>query len=231
MSALWISRYAKLTEFLGMVLGPDYEIVLHDLQDPERSIVAIANGHVSGRTIGAPLTSVALQAIVNHSRETSDFRLNYAGISKDNKLLRSSTFYIRDEAGTLVGLLSRYRELSDRILKLRHPDIFIDINFVYNEASRSAADGRVGTEDEPFHDSSRELMENLLAQTSLTQHKGAILKLPPRKKFALITELEAGGFFRAKGAVKQIANRLGCSQTTIYRYLERIADEKAGGGG
>jgi predicted transcriptional regulator YheO len=237
MSAPWISRYAKLTEFLGMVLGPDYEIVLHDLRVPEHSVVAIANGHVSGRTIGAPLTSVALQAIVNHSHETSNFRLNYAGISKDSKLLRSSTFYIKDEAGTLVGLLcvnfddSRYRELSDRILKLRHPDIFVDINFAYDDALRSGQDEQEGAEAERFQGSSYELMENMLDQTSLKQHEGTAHKLPPRKKFTLITELEAGGFFRIKGAVKQIADRLGCSQTTIYRYLARIAEERASGGG
>jgi predicted transcriptional regulator YheO len=232
MSARWMPRYAKLTEFLGLVLGPDYEIVLHDLQDPERSIVAIANGHVSGRTTGAPLTSVTLQAIVNHSHETSDYRLNYAGIAKDNKLLRSSTFFIRDEAATLVGLLcinfddSRYRDVSERILKLRHPDIFVDINFAYNDALVAIETVPASAEAERLHNSPQELMQNMLAQTVLAQHKHAADKLPPRKKFALITELEAKGFFRVKGAVKQIADRLGCSQTTIYRYLTRITEEK-----
>lgn len=237
MSARWIPRYARLVEFLGMVLGPDYEIVLHDLNDPERSILAIANGHVSGRTIGAPLTSVALQSIAHHSHETSEYRLNYAGIAQGNKLLRSSTLFIKDEMGTLVGLLcinfddGRYRELSDRILKLRHPDIFVDISFAYNEALSTMDDVSAAVDLDGFQSSPAELMESMFAQTVQVEHRNSVDKLPPRKKFALITELEAKGFFRIKGAVKQIADRLGCSQTTVYRYLTRIATERGGKNG
>ena len=56
-----LQHYIKLTEFLGQALGPDYEVALHDLTDKNRSIIAIANNHVSGREVGAPLTNVALQ--------------------------------------------------------------------------------------------------------------------------------------------------------------------------
>ena len=38
-----LQHYIKLTEFLGLALGPDYEIALHDLTDKNRSIIAIAN--------------------------------------------------------------------------------------------------------------------------------------------------------------------------------------------
>ena len=36
-----LQHYIKLTEFLGRTLGPDYEIVLHSLEDKEKSIIAI----------------------------------------------------------------------------------------------------------------------------------------------------------------------------------------------
>ena len=55
-----LQHYIKLTEFLGQALGPDYEVALHDMTDKNRSIVAIANNHISGREIGAPLTNMAL---------------------------------------------------------------------------------------------------------------------------------------------------------------------------
>ena len=42
-----LQQYVKLTEFLGFALGPDYEVALHDLTDKNRSIIAIANGHVA----------------------------------------------------------------------------------------------------------------------------------------------------------------------------------------
>ena len=54
-----ISSYIHLVHFLGEVLGPDYEIALHDAKKPSQSIVAIVNNHISGRDIGAPLTDWA----------------------------------------------------------------------------------------------------------------------------------------------------------------------------
>ena len=44
-----------VVSFLGEALGPDYEVVLHDLTSEDGTIVAIVNNHISGRTEGAPL--------------------------------------------------------------------------------------------------------------------------------------------------------------------------------
>ena len=71
-----LQHYVKLTEFLGQALGPDYEVALHDLTDKNRSIIAIAINHVSGREIGAPLTNVALSILRDKSYENSDYRLH-----------------------------------------------------------------------------------------------------------------------------------------------------------
>ena len=82
-----LQHYVKLTEFLGYALGPDYEVALHDLTDKNRSIIAIANNHVSGREVGAPLTNVALSILRDKSYERADFRLNYYGVSVNGKEL------------------------------------------------------------------------------------------------------------------------------------------------
>ena len=67
MASQLLQQYVKLTEFLGHTLGPDYEVALHDLTDRNRSIVAIANSHVSGRKLGAPLTNTALKILRDKS--------------------------------------------------------------------------------------------------------------------------------------------------------------------
>ena len=56
-----LAPYAEMVEFLGEALGKEYEVVLHDLTNPECSIVAIANGELSGRSIGGPVTDFAFQ--------------------------------------------------------------------------------------------------------------------------------------------------------------------------
>ena len=43
-----MQEYCELVGFLGKVLGQDYEVVLHDLSNMDNSVVAVANGHVSG---------------------------------------------------------------------------------------------------------------------------------------------------------------------------------------
>ncbi|MDR2784579.1 MAG: PAS domain-containing protein, partial [Treponema sp.] len=45
-----------IVEFLGEACGENCEIVLQDLREGKMEIVAIANGHISGRTVGAPPT-------------------------------------------------------------------------------------------------------------------------------------------------------------------------------
>ena len=45
-----LEPYRTLVSFLGEALGPDYEVVLHDLTSEEGTIAAIVNNNISGRT-------------------------------------------------------------------------------------------------------------------------------------------------------------------------------------
>ena len=49
MDAELIRQYTLIVDFLGHVLGPDYEIALHELEDDSNRIIAIANGEQIGR--------------------------------------------------------------------------------------------------------------------------------------------------------------------------------------
>ena len=123
-------HYTRLVEFLGHVLGPDYEIILHEILPEQSPVASIANGGISGRDVGAPITNAALRMIMQKQYETSDYNLNYTGQLANGKTIRSSTMFIKD-GGKLVGLLcinfddSRFHEISDAILKLIHPDDFV----------------------------------------------------------------------------------------------------------
>lgn len=226
MPAPWVRTYIKLTEFFGQLLGPDYEVVLHDVQNSENSVIAIANGHISGRTLGAPLTSTALQAIASRDHANLDFRSNYTGIAPNGKLLRSSTFYIKNGEGELVGLLcvnfddSRYRELSSNILRLCHPDAFVSNNFAFSQ-TRLDDSLQAGGMHESFQSSLSELTDDVFNQ-ALKQRGKPADQLSRRERTELIEELHAKGFFLLKGAIKQATDAIGCSQTTLYRHLNRL---------
>jgi predicted transcriptional regulator YheO len=218
-----LQHYVKLTAFLGQALGPDYEVALHDLTDKNRSIIAIANNHVSGREIGAPLTNVALSILMDKSYETQDYRLHYHGVSINGKKLRSSTMFIKQN-GRLIGMLcinfddSRYRAVSDHILSLCHPDLFV------TELQPGAVESPRPAAPEKFRNTSEAVAADAIARE--LEHMGVSAdRLTSEERLRIITALDAGGIFLFKGAVKDVAAELHCSQASVYRYLSQIRSE------
>ena len=91
-----LEPYRVVVSFLGEALGPDYEVVLHDLTSEDGTIVAIVNNHISGRTEGAPLSNMALRFIQERMYEKQDYLAGYQGASQAKGRLRSSTMFIKD---------------------------------------------------------------------------------------------------------------------------------------
>ena len=217
--------FTKIADFISRVLGPDYEVALHDISDRGGALVAIANGHISGRDLGAPLTEKALQIIANREYEDKDYILHHFGMTDSGKILSSSSMFIKDESGQLLGLLcisfddSRYRELSQKVFNLCHPDTFVETNFRIDE---SRIPQRANSPDtEHFHSNQSKSITNAIRDI-LRENKLAADKLTLDEKMHIVEQLTAEGAFLVKGAVKDAANALGCSQATIYRYLSRV---------
>ena len=75
-------HYTRLVEFLGHVLGPDYEIILHEILPEQSRVAAIANGGISGRDVGAPITNAALRMIMQKQYESNNYIINYKNLLK-----------------------------------------------------------------------------------------------------------------------------------------------------
>ena len=221
-----LQQYIKLTEFLGLALGPDYEVVLHDLTNKDHSIIAIANSHISGRKLGAPLTNMALSILRDKSYEHTDYHLHYYSINVNGKDLRSSTFFIKD-SGELIGLLcinfddSRYMELHEKLFSLIHPG-----NFVKNISS-GIAESKENVKDlssritENFAIDVASLREQIFndATASFTT---PVDRLNQNERKEIMIKLYEQGLFQLKGSIPFVAKRFSCSQATIYRYLGEI---------
>ena len=63
-------HYTLLVGFLGKILGPDYEVALHELLDDSNEIIAIANGELTGRHLGSPLSNKMLEFLTSRLYET-----------------------------------------------------------------------------------------------------------------------------------------------------------------
>lgn len=231
MSSALLSHYIKLTEFLGRALGPDYEVVLHDLTDDHRSIIAIANNHVSGRDIGAPLTDAGLNVLKDRSYERSDYMLHYPGISASGRPLRSSTLFIKD-GGEIVGMLcinfddSRFQAVSEQILQLCHPDSFVETSFQFDEGRMADIRQRFAAAEranDPIQGVAGDAVSRELDHMGLTADQ-----LTAEERMSIVAALEHHGIFFLKGAVKEVADGLTCSQATIYRYLAQVRKTSSG---
>lgn len=214
-----LNYYVKLVDFLGEVLGDNAEIVLRDCRKPKHDIIAIANGHVSGRTIGAPITDFTLSILANEQWKEKDYIANYSGVAAPNKKLRSSTYFIR-ENGQLIGQLcinidlTRYQELSDAVLQLG------GLHLLPEETTDGPVCGRTV---EHF---SNDVIHDLLVQT-VQEKVGSTeelvrQRLTQQDKLQIVDALNRSGVFQLKGAISEIAEYLYCSEASIYRYLAKI---------
>lgn len=229
-----IHQFTILVDFLGKALGPAYEITLHDIR-PNHNIIAIANGRVSGRAVGSPMTDTVRYMLSQKEYEHCDYRLNYTSQLTDGKVIRSSTMFIKDEEETPIGLLcinfddSRFHALTDNLLRQIHPDEFIQNHYpTVNATDPLLLPVEPSTDDrsESFHGDMDDLMQNLFYEVA--QSIGAPMnRLTLHERIQVISRLNEMGMFRLKGSVQFTAERLSCSQASIYRYLTQVKEEES----
>ena len=93
---------SKLAKGISEQFGPQCEVTVHDLRTSfESTIIAIENGHVTGRHVGDGPSEAVLQAI--RSKNFED-HLGYLTRTPDGRLLRSSTIFFCGEDGEALAL-------------------------------------------------------------------------------------------------------------------------------
>ena len=197
-----LEPYRTLVSFLGEALGPDYEVVLHDLTSEEGTIAAIVNNNISGRTEGAPLSNMALRFIHGRVYEKQPYVAGYQGASQAKGRLRSSTMFIKD--GSFDA--AKYSRMAQELLAL------------------------CGAHQEPSPTLGVENFVSSLpdaVQAAITDVTGSVLppdRLTMDEKIRIVDDLHQAGIFYMKGAVSEVAAQLGSSEATIYRYLSKLKD-------
>lgn len=213
-----LEQYKVLVEFLGKALGSDYEVVLHDLSEGHNAIVAIANGQISGRDLGAPLTNMALRFIAEREYEQNDYKVGYRGVSRTKAELRSSTMFIKDEAGALIGMLcvnfdpTHCVQAAEAVLALYGLQ-GMNLQAGEEPGGPAATETFVGS----VPDAVRSAIEEVTGATGVPANR-----LTMEEKIRIVDALNQGGLFYLKGAVSEVAAQLGSSEATVYRYLSKL---------
>jgi predicted transcriptional regulator YheO len=201
---------------IATTIGPRCEVVLHEIRPGEpldTSIVAIENGHVTGRTVGGPSTNLGLEAI--QSGRANPDRFNYRTRTNDGRELRSSSIYFRGADGQLMAALcinldvAPYLNARDALGELIGPP--------------SAEDDEV---PETFGKEMGEVLDALI-QRSIDRSGVAIGLMTRDQKIAVIRDLDGRGAFLVKRAIERIARALRISRVTAYAYLQEARTPSA----
>jgi len=195
----------KLTHALAATVGSICEVVLHDFSNPEHSIIAIENGHVTGRKVGDSFGVFGLQVLRDPPKEDL---INYRTTTKDGKLLRSSSLFLRDENGEMIGAICVNLDLT-QVLKTQK--LFEDL-----------ASTPKGAIDEGFETSVDEALELLIREAIRTTGK-EISAMDREDKIHVISYLEKKGAFLIRYSIDRVAQSLNISKFTVYNYLEASA--------
>jgi predicted transcriptional regulator YheO len=217
--------YLPLMDFLAELLGPRTEVVLHDTSDLSRSIVALTNGHVSGRTVGGPATDLVLKVLQNHEHDDRDYLANYLAQSRTGGTFRSSTFFIRDEAGGVVGMLCL--NIDDEPLT-RARDLLAAITATTGLVKGAVEGGGAG-EAEERPTAVTERLSTTVDELALDGVARIVAargvdpqRMTPEEKISAVRDIERAGVFLLKGAVAQVAEALHVSEPTVYRYVKQV---------
>lgn len=207
------TSYIHLVDFLGACFGDNTEVVLYDFKDINHSVIAIHNGHISGRSIGAPLTKFALSKMKDKGKEGPPYYLNYLGMS-NNATLKSNSFFILDKNGKPRGMLSinidvsKYQQAAELLQKL-----------AFLPVAKPTENGNNNIE--ALHSSPRDMINEIINEVTNSGNI-PIERLTVDEKLEIVKRLNNEKIFLIKGTVSEVAEALEISVATVYRYLSKI---------
>ena len=189
--------------------GQNCEVVIHDLKsnDIEHSIVAIENGHISGRSIGDGPSHIVLESL-KEDPSTLEDRISYLTKTADGKILKSSTIFIRDEDGEVTGLLGINYDIS----------MFVSVGDLIRSFT---GQDQLSSEPEAISRNVSDLLEELLEQSVKLVGKPTAL-MNKEEKIRAIRFLDKSGAFLITKSGPKVCQYFGISTYTLYSYLDEI---------
>ena len=205
----------QIASALAVQFGPSCEVVIHDLtaKDPEKSIVYIENGHVTGRRTRDGPSTVVMEQIL-HANEDPEDHLGYLTRTPDGKILKSSTVYIRDSRGKVTAILSINFDISALLM----------MESAIGSLVRTAETDQ-GKEERITVLNVNDLLDDLIEQSVALVGKPVALMNKDDKVRAIRFLNEHGAFLVTKSGDK-VAKYFGISKYTLYSYIDLKQEEK-----
>lgn len=201
----------QLAHGLAIQFGSSCEIAIHDLKtkDLEKSIVYIENGHVSNRQTGDGPSGIVLETLQSDPSTIHD-KLSYLTKTEDGRILKSSTFYIRDDDGSISYIFS------------------LNYDITAFTAASTAIQSLIATKDnlpDLTGDSPQQITHNvnelldLLIEQAVAKVGKPVAMMNKDDKVAVVQYLDHAGAFLITKSGDKVSSYLGISKFTLYSYM------------
>ena len=188
--------------------GASCEVVIHELSErsADNSIVAIENGHVSGRKVGDGPSHVVLEQL-GHEDDSVHDQFGYLTRTKDGKILKSTSVYIRDESGKVAAILGINYDIS--MMQMLDSALH---SFITPDQPEQKEPERITL-------NVADLLDDLIRQADALVGKPPALMTKDDKVRAIRYLNHSGAMMITKSGDK-IAKHFGISKYTLYSYLD-----------
>jgi predicted transcriptional regulator YheO len=192
-----IDSYSPVVEALAALFGPGCEVVLHAFDNLHASVIKIANGHITGRKEGAPVTDFVLSHL---SSFEEGLWSSYFTQTREGGMMKSVSITLRNRTGQPIGMLCVNFSLDTTLSSL---------------LQTMTPTPLVTSKNENFARS----VEDLVALALRRVDEGNPHLSAGAHNKTIIATLYEQGIFDIKDAVQQVANRLGISRHTVYLHI------------
>lgn len=202
-----------LCKGLANHFGEKCEVVYHDLtKDYDQTIVFIENGHITGRNVGGPGTNEGLKMFkaVKDGLQPLNYA-TYLSRTKDGKVLKSTSIYIRDKENNVVGSIC---------LNFDVTEVTILQNFL--KSLTETSDDNITKEY--YSNDINSLLDDMIEE-SIAVVGRPISQMSKEDKVKSLHYLDDRGAFLIKKAGDRICRIFNISKNTLYNYLDEPRDK------
>lgn len=196
----------RTAQGIAAMFGSSCETLVHDMGVPTHPILSIYNGHVSGREVGSTMDIMGIGRALDETAATTD-QVNLAATTPDGRQIKSSTFHmIGPDYNLALGINFDYTSL-------------VYANRTLVDLMNAEADLRSALWQEGDSKQLAELFEQCLA--TVGKPVAALTKKDRMKIMALLDQNNA---FSYRKSVPYVAQHLGVSRYTVYKYLGELSE-------
>ena len=203
-----LEHYVKVGEVIAEMFAPNLEVIIHDLQTPEHSIIAIFNNHITGRKIGDGTSDIGYKKLED---ELPDKIVNYNNQSPSGSDLKSSSLTIRNSDDEIIGSMGLNFDLSSFVNIKEFLEMFTETFTLDNLPKR----------EEFFMWSVKDEIQQALNKYIVSHDlQGKILNR--KDKLNVVAYMKKEGHINKKGAISILSEMLAITRPTLYKYIKEV---------